>query len=85
MSTKKNESSHSSHIRIAVTNISSELSFESATSPADIRSAIATALANGTALTLTDIRGHEIIVPADKIGYIEIGQPSERRVGFGAA
>jgi hypothetical protein len=85
MSTKKNESSHSSHIRIAVTNISSELSFESANSPAEIKAAVSTALSGGSALILTDIRGHEIIVPADKIGYIEIGQPSERRVGFGAA
>jgi hypothetical protein len=32
---------------------------------------------------LTDIRGHEIVVPAAKIGYIEIGEPVERRVGFG--
>jgi hypothetical protein len=85
MSTKKSESSHSSHIRIAVTNISSELSFESANSPTEIKAAVATAFSTGSALILTDIRGHEIIVPADKIGYIEIGQPSERRVGFGAA
>ncbi|MBP7898013.1 MAG: DUF3107 family protein, partial [Actinobacteria bacterium] len=28
-------------------------------------------------------QGHEIIVPADKIGYVEIGEPAERRVGFG--
>ncbi|MEY4412077.1 MAG: hypothetical protein RL560_336, partial [Actinomycetota bacterium] len=25
------------------------------------------------------------IVPADKIGYVEIGEPAERRVGFGVA
>jgi hypothetical protein len=36
-------------------------------------------------LTLTDIRGHEIIVPADKIGYVEVGEAASRRVGFGAA
>jgi hypothetical protein len=34
---------------------------------------------------LSDIRGHEILVPASKIGYIEIGEPIERRVGFGVA
>jgi hypothetical protein len=33
---------------------------------------------------MTDVRGHEIVVPADKIGFVEIGQPTERRVGFGA-
>ena len=84
MATKKLDSNDASHVRIAVTNINSELVFETATSPAEIKSAVATAISSGTPLTLTDIRGHEVIVPADKIGYVEIGQPAERRVGFGA-
>jgi hypothetical protein len=84
MVTKKSENSQASHVRIAVTNINSELAFETSTSPADIKSAVAAAISSGTPLTLTDIRGHEVIVPADKIGYVEIGQPAERRVGFGA-
>ncbi len=84
MSAKKSESSQASHVRIAVTNISSELAFESTTSPAEIKAAVAAAIAAGTPLSMTDARGHEIVVPADKIGYVEIGQPTERRVGFGA-
>lgn len=84
MVTKKTENNQASHVRIAVTNINSELAFETTTSPADIKSAVATAISSGTPLTLTDIRGHEVIVPVDKIGYVEIGQPAERRVGFGA-
>ncbi|NDI01397.1 MAG: DUF3107 family protein, partial [Actinobacteria bacterium] len=36
-------------------------------------------------LVLQDVVGNEIIVPADKIGYVEIGEPAERRVGFGVA
>jgi hypothetical protein len=59
----------SSQVRIAVT---------------DVTSAVTAALAANTPLSLTDIRGHEILVPAAKIGYIEIGEPVERRVGFGA-
>jgi hypothetical protein len=84
MATKKSENSEASHVRIAVTNINSELAFDTATSPAEIKAAVAAAISAGSALTLTDIRGHEVIVPADKIGYVEIGQPAERRVGFGA-
>jgi hypothetical protein len=84
MVTKKSESNQASHVRIAVTNINSELAFETDTSPADIKSAVAAAISSGAPLILTDIRGHEVIVPADKIGYVEIGQPAERRVGFGA-
>ena len=82
MSTKKNEKS--SQVRIAVTDVSSELSFECPSSPAEIKSAVTAALVANTPLSLTDTRGHEILVPAAKIGYIEIGEPVERRVGFGA-
>ena len=81
MSTKKNEKA--SQVRIAVTDVPSELSFECPSTPAEIKSAVTAALAANSPLILTDIRGHEIVVPAAKIGYIEIGEPVERRVGFG--
>jgi hypothetical protein len=82
MSTKKNEKT--SQVRIAVTDVSSELSFECPSTPDEIKSAVTAALSAGSPLVLSDIRGHEIVVPAAKIGYIEIGEPVERRVGFGA-
>jgi hypothetical protein len=81
MSTKKNEKA--SRVRIAVSDVASELSFECPSTPAEIKSAVTAALSANTPLILTDIRGHEIVVPAAKIGYIEIGEPVERRVGFG--
>ena len=84
MSTKKSEGAQAALIRIAVADISSELAFECELSPADIKKAVAQALTDNTPLILTDIRGHEVIVPASRIGYVEIGQPTERRVGFGA-
>jgi hypothetical protein len=84
MSTKKSEGSQAALVRIAVADISSELSFECELSPAEIKKAVAQALEDNSPLTLTDIRGHEIVVPAARIGYVEIGQPTERRVGFGA-
>ena len=84
MSTKKSEGAQAALIRIAVADISSELAFECELSPADIKKAVAQALADNTPLILTDIRGHAIIVPAARIGYVETGQPTERRVGFGA-
>jgi hypothetical protein len=84
MSTKKSEGAKAALVRIAIADISSELSFECESTPADIKAAVAKALSDDSTLTLTDIRGHEIIVPAARIGYVEIGQPTERRVGFGA-
>lgn len=84
MSTKKSEGAQAALVRIAVADISSELTFECELNPADIKTAVAAALAENTPLTLTDIRGHEIMVPAARIGFVEIGLPTERRVGFGA-
>jgi hypothetical protein len=84
MSTKKSEGAKAALVRIAIADISSELSFECESSPADIKAAVAKALADSSLLSLTDIRGHEIIVPAARIGYVEIGESAERRVGFGA-
>jgi len=73
-----------SHIRIAVTNVSSELSFNTDQSSKEIKTAIDKAIKEGSTLSLTDVKGREFIVPAEKIGFIEIGEQSERRVGFGA-
>ncbi len=83
MSPKKSESTSKTDVRIAITNVGSELHFESPSSAAEIKAAITQALSANTPLVLTDIRGREIIVPAEKIGFIEIGEQAERRVGFG--
>lgn len=82
MSAKKEE--QTSQVRIAVTHVTGEIVFETNQSPADIKSALTAALSAGTPLSLTDIRGREFIVPADKIGFVDIGESAERRVGFGA-
>ena len=73
-----------SHIRIAVTNVSSELTFNTDQSTKEIKASIEKSIKDGTTLSLTDVKGREFIVPAEKIGYIEIGEQTERRVGFGA-
>lgn len=82
MSLKKADKA--SKVRISITNVGSELSFDCPSTPAEIKASVTAALSAQTPLTLLDVQGHEIIVPADKIGYVEIGEPAERRVGFGA-
>ena len=85
MNVKKNEVITKSEVRIAVTRVAIDIVFESAMTISEIKSAVTQALTSGAPLTLSDIRGHEIIVPADKIGFVQVGDPSSRRVGFGAA
>lgn len=83
MTSKKSTGEHKSEVRIAISNVSSELVFECPLTAAEISSAVTVALSTGSPLILSDVRGREIIVPAEKIGYVEIGEQSERRVGFG--
>jgi hypothetical protein len=83
MSTKKISGEHKSEVRIAISNVASELAFDCPLTSEEIRSAVTVALVSGSPLVLSDVRGREIIVPSDKIGYVEIGEQTERRVGFG--
>lgn len=83
MTSKKPTGEHKSEVRIAISNVSSELSFECPLTSEEIRVAVTNALSSGSPLILSDVRGREIIVPTEKIGYVEIGEQSERRVGFG--
>jgi hypothetical protein len=49
-----------------------------------LRQQVEAALAAGTTLWLTDRRGRQVGVPAEKLAYVEIGSPDDsRRIGFG--
>jgi hypothetical protein len=76
-------------IKIGIQHAARELSLESAQSAEEIEAMVTAALSEvaggkSSVLTLEDEKGRKILVPADKVAYIEIGEPSSRRVGFGA-
>ena len=83
MCTKKSDSANKVQVRITIANVASDLNFESALGAEQIQSAVNAALKSGDALVLEDIRGRVMMVPADKIGFVEIGEQTDRRVGFG--
>ena len=70
-------------IRIGIQNVSRELVVETDKSSDDVAAMVTKALAGGT-LDVTDTKGRRLIVPAASLGYIDIGEESKRRVGFGA-
>jgi hypothetical protein len=71
-------------VKVGVKGAARELSLESAQTAEEVTEAVRTALADGGILTLTDEKGRQVIVPVDKLAYVEIGEQVERRVGFGA-
>ena len=72
-------------VRIGVQHATRELLIESGQSTEAITDAVSAALSGKSeVLSLEDERGRRIVVPADKLAYVEIGEPEGRRVGFGA-
>lgn len=69
-------------VKIGVQHAQRELVIDSASTPEDIESQINEALAGNTVLRLQDVKGRSVVVPADKIAYIELGSPSASTVGF---
>jgi hypothetical protein len=70
-------------IKIGVQNASREIALESTQSRDEVEKAVSAAVAAGSVLSLADDRGRLFVVPGDRIAYVEIGEPVERRVGFG--
>lgn len=72
-------------VRIAVQHTSRELVLESAQTGDEITEAVQQALAaDDGLLVLTDERGRKVIVPTDRLAFVDIGEESARRVGFGS-
>ncbi|MEV1010319.1 DUF3107 domain-containing protein [Streptomyces sp. NPDC049881] len=72
-------------IKIGVQHTPREIALESGQSVEDVESAVADVFSGSAKLlSLVDVNGRKILVPADRIAYIEIGRPAARRVGFGA-
>lgn len=70
-------------VKIGVRDIARELVLESTQSPDAINQAVEAALTSGSVLRLEDERGRVVLVPANTIGYVELGAPESRKVGFG--
>ncbi len=72
-------------VKIGVQYAARELVIESTQSHAEIEQAVTKALGGSPGvLTLVDEKGRRVIVPVDKLAYVEIAESESRRVGFGA-
>ncbi|MEV7427290.1 MULTISPECIES: DUF3107 domain-containing protein [unclassified Streptomyces] len=72
-------------VKIGVQHTPREIVLESGQSAQEVERAVADALAGkAQLLSLTDDKGRKVLVPAERIAYVEIGEPAARRVGFGA-
>ena len=70
-------------IKVGIQHINREVVVDSSETAKNIEKAFTAALADGTILRLTDAHGRQVLIPADKIAYIDLGEENARRVGFG--
>ncbi|GAA3741054.1 DUF3107 domain-containing protein [Streptomyces tremellae] len=71
-------------VKIGVQHAPREIVLESGDSAEDVERAVADALGGkAQLLSLTDEKGRKVLVPADRLAYVEIGETATRRVGFG--
>ena len=71
-------------IKIGIIRTNKELAIETSQSDDEVSALLEAALAIPSGLLhLDDGKGRHLVVPADKIGYVEFGQEPHRPVGFG--
>jgi hypothetical protein len=70
-------------VKIGIPSVPRELRLETPSTPEEVESALKAAVAaEAGVLVLTDVNGGKVLVPADKIAYLEFGGSEPRRVGF---
>ena len=70
-------------VKIGVQSIQRELVVETPSSPDEVERSLTTALSNGGMFVVRDDKGGKILIPAEKVGYVEMNGTEQRRVGFG--
>lgn len=71
-------------VRIGVQNVPKELVVDTDQSADEVQTALADALGKpGGVLALKDRRAGRVVVPAERVGYLEISEDEQRSVGFG--
>ncbi len=71
-------------VKIGVQNVAREITVDTPSSSEEVLAAVTSAMSDGGMVRLTDEHGKIVVVPAAALGYVEIGEPTKGRVGFGA-
>jgi hypothetical protein len=72
-------------VKIGVQHAPREIVLESGQTAEEVERAVAEALTGKSALlSLTDEHGRKVLIPADRLAYVDIGESAVRKVGFSA-
>jgi hypothetical protein len=72
-------------VKVGVKGVARELVIETDLSADEVAAIVLSCSSDAVAVfDLADTRGRRVLVPADKLAYVDIGEQEARRVGFGA-
>ncbi|MHC0430142.1 DUF3107 domain-containing protein [Streptomyces sp. O3] len=72
-------------VKIGVQHAPREIVIESGQAPEEVEKAVSEALTGKSELlSLVDDHGRKVLVSADRLAYVELGEPTARKVGFSA-
>jgi len=69
-------------VKIGVQNAARELNIDTTLDADGVQKAVAAALKDGGVLALSDAKGRRVVVPGDKLAYVDISTSVTGRVGF---
>jgi hypothetical protein len=70
-------------IKIGIQSVPRELVVETKSAFEEVQRDLAAAVADGGVFMLGDDKGGRVLIPADKIAYLEVSGSEPRRIGFG--
>jgi hypothetical protein len=70
-------------VKIGVQYAARELEIDTNSTADEIEATVAKAVSEGGVLALVDDKGKRLIVPIDKLAYVEIAEVETRPLGFG--
>ena len=69
-------------VKIGVQNAARELNIDTTLDADGVQKAVAAALKDGGVLALSDAKGRRVVVPGDKLAYVDISTSVSGQVGF---
>jgi hypothetical protein len=69
-------------VKIGVQHVSRELTIDTTLDADGVQEAVSKALEKGEVLALTDAKGRRLLVPADRLAYVDISTSTTGTVGF---
>lgn len=69
-------------VKIGISDSTHEINIECVSTQSEVIAKVNEAIKSSSVLALSDVKGRELLVPASKISYIEVGESIDRRVGF---